>query len=98
MNMFKLGNVLLMAFMFGPGIPIMFPMAFLYVVFNESCLRFQLAYQCRTPNKYSSEMNRALVRLCAFMPVIYSSFGLWMYSNRQIYDNAVLPKAHSNGL
>jgi len=98
MNTFKLGNVLLMAFMFGPGIPIMFPLALLFVIFNESSLRFQLAYQCRTPFKYSSAMNRSLIRLCAFMPVLYSSFGLWMYSNRQIYDNAVIPKSHKNGL
>ena len=32
------------------------------------------------------------------MPVMYASFGLWMYSNRQIYDNAVLKKAYLNGL
>ena len=30
----KLGNVLLMAFMFGPGIPIMMPMAFIYVILD----------------------------------------------------------------
>lgn len=43
-NLFKLGNVLLIAFMFGPGMPIMFPLALLYVVINESALRYQLAY------------------------------------------------------
>ena len=43
-NLFKLGNVLLMAFMFGAGIPIMFPLALVYVLINEMALRFQLAY------------------------------------------------------
>lgn len=97
-NLFKLGNVLLMAFMFGPGIPIMFPLAFVYALINESTLRYQLAYQCRSPFNYSMEMNITFVRFCALLPVLYSSFGLWMYSNRQIYDNAVLPKAFANGL
>lgn len=32
------------------------------------------------------------------MPVLYSSIGLWMYSNRQIYDNKVLPRASMNGI
>lgn len=43
-NLFKLGNVMLMAFMFAPGIPIMFPLATLYVFINESALRYQLSY------------------------------------------------------
>lgn len=97
-NLYKLGNVLLIAFMFGPGMPIMFPLALLYVIINESALRYMLAYQCRNPFNYSMEMNKSFIRYCAFMPVIYASFGIWMYSNRQIYDNAVLPKAYANGL
>lgn len=96
--MFKLGNVLLMAFLFGPGIPIMFPLALIYVLINESALRCQLAYQCRSPFNYSMEMNRSFIKFCSFLPILYGSFGLWMYSNRQVYDNAVLPKAYNNGL
>lgn len=43
-NLAKLGNVMLMAFIFGPGLPIMFPLALIYVIINESALRYQLAY------------------------------------------------------
>lgn len=78
--------------------PIMFPLALLYVTVNESALRYQLAYQCRNPFNYSMELNQSFLKFCALMPILYSCFGLWMYSNRQIYDNAVLPKAFANGL
>lgn len=30
------------------------------------------------------------------MPLVYSFFGIWMYSNRQIYGNEVKPKVHAN--
>lgn len=39
-NMFNLANVLLMTFMFGAGIPILFPLALLYVIFNEGNMRY----------------------------------------------------------
>lgn len=78
----KLGNVLLMAFMFGPGIPIMFPMAFLYVFFNEFCMRSQLAYQHRAPFKFSNRINDSFIKFCCVLPILYSGIGLWMYSNR----------------
>jgi hypothetical protein len=39
-NLFKLGNVLIMAFMFGAGIPIMFPLALVFVLINEMALRY----------------------------------------------------------
>lgn len=87
-----------MTFMFAPGIPMMFVFATLYLILNVFGLRYMLAYQCRLPFNYSNEMNKRFIKFCAFMPVIYASFGLWMYSNRQIYDNAVLKKAYANGL
>lgn len=97
-DLFKLGNVLLITFMFGPGIPILFPLALIYVNVNSLCLRYKLAYQCRKPISYSNDNNELFIKFCAFMPVLYSCFGLWMYSNRQIYDNKVLPRASINGI
>lgn len=97
-NLFKLGNVMLMAFLFAPGIPIMFPFALLYVTINLLGTRHYLAYQCRKPFNYSNDMNVSLIKLLNFMPILYASFGIWMYSNRQIYDNAVLKKSKINGL
>lgn len=81
-NLYVLGNVLLLAFIFGPGIPIVIPMALVYVIINELSLRYLLAYQCRKPVSFSKYMNKWLIKFCAFLPVLYSSFGLWMYSNR----------------
>ena len=93
----KLGNVLLMAFMFGPGIPIMMPMAFIYVFLNEFCLRAQLAYQHRAPFKFSNSMNERFTKFCSVLPILYASIGFWMYSNRQIFENEVLPKHKTHG-
>jgi len=39
-NMYNLANVLLMTFMFGAGIPILFPLALFYVISNELNMRY----------------------------------------------------------
>lgn len=97
-NMYRLAGVTLLAFLFGAGIPILFIFALLYVVLNEMCLRYQLAYHFKKPFNYSNKLNDMFLRYCATLPIIYSGFGLWMYSNRQIFDNTVLPKDRTNGL
>lgn len=56
-NMFALGNVLLLTFMFGAGIPILFPLALLYVIFNEGNMRVQLVYLNRKPFNASNRLN-----------------------------------------
>ena len=78
-----------MAFMFAPGIPIMMPLAFIYAFLNDLFLRSQLAYQHRLPFKFENSKNQQFLKFCCFLPVLYSSIGFWMYSNRQIFDNVI---------
>lgn len=81
-NMFTLGNVLVTTFMFGPGIPVFFPIALLFILLNEGNMRIQLAYLYRKPYNASNQLNVIFLKVCAFMPILYSCFGLWMFSNR----------------
>jgi hypothetical protein len=96
-NLMRTSMVLLVTFIFGAGIPIMFIIALAYIVVNEMCLRYQLAYHFRKPFNYSNELNDMFMKFCAILPVFYSAFGFYMYSSRQIYDNAVVPKTRMNG-
>lgn len=79
---YKLAGVVLLAFLFGPAIPILFVLALMNVVLCDLCLRYQLAYHHKKPFNYSNELNNMLIKFCAAMPVIYSAVGSWMYSNR----------------
>lgn len=92
-----MAGVVLLAFLFGPGIPILFIFALFNVIVGEMCLRYQLAYHFKKPFNYSNELNNMFIKFCSFMPVVYSGTGLWMYSNRQIFDNAVSPMDRSKG-
>lgn len=96
-NMNQLGCILMMAFFFGPGIPIMFPLATILIILNEIFMRYQLAYQFSKPFNYSNELNSIFIKFCDTLPMMYSLIGFWMYSNRQIYENKVVPKASLNG-
>lgn len=74
---YRLTGVLLLAFMLGPGIPILFVLALLHVVIQDCVLRYQLAYHYTKPLNYSNTLNIMLLRFCAFLPVVYSAVGLW---------------------
>lgn len=77
--------------MFGPGIPILFPLALLYVLTNESMMRLQIAFLCKKPFNYDKKLIKTFMKHCAILPVLYASYAIWMFSNRQIFDNVVQP-------
>ena len=96
--MSKLGLVIVLAFLVGPAIPICFPIAFVFFSLLEIGTRYRLAYNLKLPFNIGNEMNKMFLKLCPLFPVFYSSFGFWMYSNRQIFDNNVVPKSRTNGI
>jgi len=70
-------NVTLIAFMFGAGMPILFPitaiaLAVLYVV-----EKLMIYYSYRQPPTYDSALNDSVLIIMSYAPVIFFSFGYW---------------------
>lgn len=83
-------NVVLISFMFGAGLPILFPisaasMAVLYCV--EKALIY---YSYRQPPVYDSELNDSVLGILSYAPLLFYSFGYWMLSNKQIFSNDIV--------
>lgn len=78
--------------MFGPGIPVLFIIGFLAINVLYLVERYSLAYYNRAPPKFDSSLNKVIVRDLHWPPLLYSAFGFWMYSNRQLFENVVIFK------
>jgi len=84
-------TITFITFMYGFGIPALFPIAcisfwMLYVV--EKLLLF---YGYRLPPMYDERLSEDVLNKLRFAPLLYISFGYWMASNNQLLSNEHLP-------
>ena len=84
-------TITFITFMYGFGIPQLFPIAcvsffVLYIV--EKLLLF---YGYRLPPMYDERLSEDVLRKLQFAPIIFIAFGYWMASNNQLLSNDHLP-------
>jgi len=75
-------NVVFVTFMFGFGMPILFPIAFLSICvlyFQEKIL---LYYGYRVPPMYDERLSQKVLRIMKLAPIFFLCFGYWMASNQ----------------
>jgi hypothetical protein len=83
-------NITFIAFTFGAGIPILFPIAlasYTVVYFME---RLLLARSYRQPPMFDESLNRTAIKLLLFAPILYLTVGYWMMDNIQLFRNEVV--------
>jgi len=86
----ELETICTIAFFYGPGIPILFPLGFIAISMISICERIALAKLFRQPPRYSVDLTLDSIRFVQWTPIFYLLFGFWMFSNRQAFDNRVI--------
>ena len=71
-----------MCMVFGPGIPIMFPIGLLCLSINYLVDRYSIAKFYRQPPRFRNVLIAGTLSDLMFSPIVYSAFGFWMYGNR----------------
>jgi hypothetical protein len=77
--------------MYGLGIPILFPIAvfaFLVLAIVEKAMIY---YSYRQPPMYDSMLNDSVLNILQYAPLLFFSFGYWMFSNHQLFGNETIP-------
>lgn len=69
-------------FLFGPGLPVLFPICLLSKLMLYTCNRIELAYFSRRPPVYDGKMNKTVIDLLFVSPLLYILYGAWLYSNQ----------------
>lgn len=75
-------NVVLIAFMFGAGLPILFPIAAMSMAVLYCVEKALIYYSYRQPPVYDSELNDSVLGILSYAPILFYSFGYWMLSNK----------------
>lgn len=82
-------NIVFVTFMYGAGLPILFPIALGSLTVLYIMERLLVAYSYKQPPTYDDKLNTSTINVMMYAPVFYSAFGYWMFSNQQIFDNEI---------
>ena len=75
-------TVIYITFFFGPGLPILFPIALISLVSLYVSERLQMAYSYQRPPMYDPLINNTALRILALAPFLYVMMAAWLYSNQ----------------
>ena len=83
-------NVVFMTFMFGAGMPILFPIGLASFLIFYLVERLSLAYSSQKPPMFDHHINLTAISILLLAPILFCSFGYWMMTNVQNYSNNVI--------
>lgn len=82
-------NVTYVTMFYGPGLPILFPIAACTYVILYCIERYGLAYIYEMPPAMDDRLTKNAVQLLSFAPLLFLLNGYWMFSNLQIFGGVV---------
>ena len=77
-------NIVFLTMMFGPGMPILFPVAMASLLVIYILENYMLYYVYKAPPAYDEMLNNHVLGILAWAPVLMLSFGYWMLTNLQL--------------
>ena len=80
-------TIIYITFMYGFGMPILFPIAMLSFLVLYVVERFMLFYGYALPPMYDERLSQDVLDKLQFAPLLYVCFGYWMISNQQLLSN-----------
>ena len=88
-------NTVFVTFMYGFGMPILFPIAALNFLILYLTERSMLFYAYRLPPMYDHRLSESVLNKLNFAPCMLLFFGYWMVSNQQLISNDHLSPVES---
>ena len=75
-------NIVFVAFTFGFGIPILYPIAAIALLVLYLVEKSMLYYAYRLPPMYDERLSQSVLNMMGYAPLFLLSFGYWMASNK----------------
>ena len=82
-------NVTYVTMFYGPGLPILFPIAVISYIIIYCIERYGLAYTYQMPPAMNDMLTKNALNLLSYSPILFLLNGYWMFSNLQIFDGVV---------
>ncbi len=83
-------NTIFVTFMYGFGLPILFPVAVLAMAVLYFVEKTMLYYVYQQPPMYDDRLHTVVMRTAQFAPIFYLAFAYWMCSSNQLLSNMFL--------
>jgi hypothetical protein len=83
-------NIVFVTFMYGYGIPVLFPIALLSFIIIFIVEKAQLYYSNQAPPFYDERLPQKVFSIMKWAPSFYLGFGYWMASSKQLLSNDFL--------
>ena len=82
-------NITFVTFMYGVGLPILFPIASASLLVLYIVEKAMIQYSYRQPPMYDERLNTNVLAIMTYAPLLFLSFGYWMLSSKQLLYNEV---------
>ena len=89
-------NIVWITFMFGPGLPILYPTLLFGLIVLWVTERLCMAYYYKQPPMYDDMLSNNAVNLWRYAVFLQMAFGYWMFSNKQMFSNEVSTVSEAN--
>ena len=86
-------NITFITFLYGFGIPILFPVACFAILVLYLVEKTMLYYAYMQPPMYDEKLSKSVLNTMMWAPVFFCGFGYWMATNKQLNSNEVYPRA-----
>lgn len=90
-------NLVFIAFLYGPGIPMMFPITLAGLCWNLFTERIRMAYSYKKPPMFDASLSQKTLEMLGYAPILYFVMSIWLFSNQQVFRNSV-PHIHNDVL
>lgn len=82
-------NITFVTMMYGVGLPILFPIAAFSFLILYMVEKTMIYYAYRQPPMYDEKLNNNVLTILTYAPLLFLSFGYWMFSSKQLLSNKV---------
>jgi hypothetical protein len=84
-------NVVFVTMLYGVGLPILFPIAFVTLLLIYITEKIELAYNYKLPSTMDDSLTTNCCNLLRFTPIVFAMNGYWMLSNQQYFGTTTNP-------
>ena len=74
-------NAIFVTMLFGPGIPILFPITLITLIVLYAVEWLMLAYSYQRPPMYDETINKNTIEMISASPILYALSASWIFSN-----------------
>ncbi len=82
-------NICFVVFLYGIGMPLLFPIGFLGLCILYTVEKLCVAYYYQSPPAFDEKLDNLVTSILIYAPLGMFLFGYWMMSNHQIFQNDI---------